>query len=55
MASIPQAKLVIALVYLLLGGYIVVAGADFVDAPNLDVKILNRVPGVKTVVEMALA
>lgn len=55
MASLPQAKLVIALIYLLLGGYIVVAGADFVDAPNLDVKILNRVPGVKTVVEMALA
>jgi hypothetical protein len=54
-AKVPQANLVIALVYLLLGGYIIISGADFVDAPNLDVKILNRVPGVKSVIEITLA
>jgi len=50
---VPQGKLLMAAAYLVIGGYIVLAGADFVDAPNLH--WLDRVPGVRRVVETNLA
>jgi hypothetical protein len=37
-----------AAAYLVVSAYVILAGADYVDAPRL--KILNRVPGVRTVV-----
>lgn len=51
-ALVPQGRLVVAAVYIVLGGYIVLAGADFVDAPR--VTLLRRVPGVRRLVEDAL-
>jgi hypothetical protein len=50
---VPQGKLLMAAAYLVIGGYVVLAGADFVDAPNL--RWLDRVPGVRRVVETELA
>jgi hypothetical protein len=41
-----------AAAYLIITGYAVLAGADYVDAARL--KILNRVPGVRQVVETSL-
>jgi hypothetical protein len=38
---------------MVLGVYIVAAGGDYVDAPRL--QFLNRVPGVRRVVEARLA
>jgi hypothetical protein len=52
-AALPASKLVMAAVYLVLGIYIVLAGGDYVDAPRL--QFLNRVPGVRQVVEVRLA
>jgi hypothetical protein len=49
---VPQGKLLMAAAYLVIGGYVVLAGADFVDAPNL--RWLDRVPGVRRVVETNL-
>jgi hypothetical protein len=51
-AIIPQGKLVVAAVYIILGGYVVLAGADYVDSHRL--KLLDRVPGVRRVVENLL-
>ena len=52
-AALPASKLLLAGVYMVLGVYIVAAGGDFVDAPHL--QLLNRVPGVRQVVEIRLA
>jgi hypothetical protein len=52
-AALPQGQLVLAAVYILVGGYVVLAGGDYVDAQNL--KLLDRVPGVRKVVETNLA
>ena len=52
-AALPASKLVMAAAYLVLGIYIVLAGGDYVDAPHL--QFLNRVPGVRHVVEVRLA
>jgi hypothetical protein len=52
-ATLPASKVVMAAVYLVLGIYIVLAGGDYVDAPRL--QFLNRVPGVRQVVEVRLA
>ena len=49
---VPQGKLLMAAAYLVIGGYVVLTGADFVDAPN--VRWLDRVPGVRRVVEANL-
>ena len=49
---VPQGKLLMAAAYLVIGGYVVLTGADFVDAPNL--RWLDRVPGVRRVVEANL-
>lgn len=52
-AALPASKLILAGVYMVLGVYIVVAGGDYVDAPRL--QFLDRVPGVRQVVEVRLA
>jgi hypothetical protein len=52
-AALPASKLLLAGVYMVLGVYIVAAGGDYVDAPHL--QFLNRVPGVRQVVEIRLA
>jgi hypothetical protein len=51
-AMLPQGKLLLAAVYILLGGYVILAGGDYVDARRLEE--LDRVPGVRRVVEMNL-
>jgi hypothetical protein len=51
-AALPQGMLLMAAAYLLLLSYIVLAGADFVDAPA--VSRLNRVVGVRKVIEVNL-
>jgi len=52
-AALPASKLILAGVYMILGVYIVAAGADYVDAPHL--RFIDRVPGVRQVVEARLA
>lgn len=52
-AALPASKLILAGVYMVLGVYIVAAGGDYVDSPRL--QFLNRVPGVRQVVEVRLA
>ena len=52
-AALPQARLLTAAAYIVLGAYVVWAGADYVDARH--VERLNRVPGVRRVVEGQLA
>ncbi len=51
-AALPQGTLLVAAVYVALGAYVVLAGADYVDAKRL--KLLDRVPGVRQVVETKL-
>lgn len=48
-AVLPHGTLLMAAVYLVLCGYVVLVGADYVDAPQLN--ILRRVSGVRTVIE----
>ncbi|MCX7671715.1 MAG: hypothetical protein N2439_16805, partial [Anaerolineae bacterium] len=50
--AIPQITVLMAAAYLVLIGYAVLAGADYVDAERI--KFLNRVPGVRQVVEKSL-
>lgn len=49
---LPQGVLVFVAVYMLIGGYVVLAGGDYVDAERL--KRIDRVPGVRKVVETKL-
>jgi hypothetical protein len=49
----PASKLILAGVYMVLGVYVIAAGGDYVDAPRL--QFVNRVPGVRHVVEVRLA
>jgi hypothetical protein len=51
-AVLPQAKLIFAVCYIALGGYVVLAGADYVDSPRI--KWLDRVAGVRRTVEGGL-
>jgi hypothetical protein len=51
-SAIPQATVLMAAAYLVITGYAILAGADYVDAARL--KLLNRVPGVRQVVETNL-
>ena len=50
--AIPQAAVLLAAAYIAITGYAVLAGADYVDAERA--KLLNRVPGVRQVVEQSL-
>lgn len=52
-ARVPVAELASAVAYITLFGFVVYAGADYVDAPALE--RLGRVPGVLHVVESGLA
>lgn len=51
-AALPQCKLLMAALYIILGTYVVLAGADYVDSQKL--MLLDRVPGVRRVVEINL-
>lgn len=51
--TLPQGRLLMAAAYILAGGYIVLAGADYVDAQRLT--LFDRVPGVRRIVETNLA
>ncbi len=52
-AALPQGRVLLAAAYIVLGAYVVLAGADYVDAQRL--RLLDRVPGVRQVVERNLA
>jgi len=52
-AALPQVVVLMAAAYIVLAAYAIFAGADYVDAQRL--RILNRVPGVRAVVEENLA
>jgi hypothetical protein len=47
-AAIPQGRLLLAASFMVLGSYVILTGADFVDAPHF--WRLNRVPGVREIV-----
>ncbi len=49
LAVLPHPKILLAAAYILLAAYTILCGADYVDAPQL--RLLNRVPGVRQVVE----
>ena len=51
-AALPQGALVFVAVYMLVGGYVVLAGGDYVDAEKL--ARIDRVPGVRKGIEMKL-
>ncbi|HEY0365896.1 MAG TPA: hypothetical protein VGC73_05435 [Pyrinomonadaceae bacterium] len=51
--AIPHGTLLVAALYVTLGGYTIVLGADYVDAPRI--KFLNHVAGVRQIVESNLA
>lgn len=46
---LPQARLILAAAYIAIGGYVVLAGADYVDSPRI--KWMDRVSGVRRTVE----
>jgi hypothetical protein len=46
-AAIPQGRLLLATAFIVLGSYVILTGADFVDAPHF--WRLNRVPGVREI------
>ncbi|HLV02837.1 MAG TPA: hypothetical protein VKZ59_16325 [Acidobacteriota bacterium] len=48
-AVFPQASLIMAILYLTIGGYGILSGADYVDAPRF--KLLKRTRGVRLRVE----
>jgi hypothetical protein len=52
-AVLPQGMLLMAAAYIVLGAYVILAGADYVDSPKLT--LLHRTPGVRTVVQTCLA
>ena len=52
-AALPQAKLLLAAAYIVIGSYVVLAGADYVDADS--VKLLGRFTGVRLTVEQHLS
>jgi hypothetical protein len=51
-ATVPQGQLLLAAAYIVLGGYVILLGADYVDAQR--VQWLDRVPGVRRVVKVNL-
>lgn len=50
--AIPNGTLLVLVMYMALGGYIIVSGADYVDAPGLT--FMERVDGIRHVVEDSL-
>jgi hypothetical protein len=51
-AALPKAYLLVSAVYLVLAGYVIFLGADYVDAPR--VSWFDRIPGVRRVIEDTL-
>ena len=51
--ALPQAKVLAASAYTVLGAYVVLVGSDYVDARRLN--LLNLVPGVRALVETNLS
>jgi hypothetical protein len=51
-AALPHGQLLRGAAYLALAAYVILSGADYVDAPRL--KLVDRLPGVRSVVEAAL-
>jgi hypothetical protein len=49
---LPHGKLIVSALYVAIGAYVVLTGADYVDAPHL--RLLDRVPGVRQTVETCL-
>ncbi len=52
-AALPQGRLILAATYTVLAAYVILAGADYLDAERL--KLLDRTPGVRQAVELGLA
>jgi len=48
-ATLSQGDLLVASLYITLGGYVILVGADYVDSPKLT--LLDCVPGVRRIVE----
>ncbi len=53
LAVLPHPKVLLGAAYILVAAYVILCGADYVDAPQL--KLLNRVPGVRQLVEASLS
>jgi hypothetical protein len=51
-AALPQAQVIRAALFILLAAFVILSGADYVDAPRL--KLIDRVEGVCKVVQGAL-
>jgi hypothetical protein len=51
-AAFPQGRLILAVAYILLSGYVIPTAGDYVNAPHL--QRLERVPGVRRVIEANL-
>jgi hypothetical protein len=51
-AALPQGQVLRAALFILLAAFVILSGADYVDAPKL--KLIDRVEGVRKVVEAAL-
>jgi hypothetical protein len=52
-SALPHGRLLLAASYILVGGYVILAGADYVDARRLS--LLSRVPGVRDLINVHLA
>ena len=52
-AALPGGQLLVAAAYLALGGYVLFLGADYLDSTGI--RFLDRVPGVRRIVEESLA
>lgn len=52
-AALPQGQVLRAAAFIVLAAFVILSGADYVDAPRL--KLINRVPGVLEVTETGLA
>ncbi len=53
LAAMPQGRLLLAACYILLTGYVVFAGADYVDAPRF--RKLDRIPGPRKIINKNLS
>jgi hypothetical protein len=52
-AALPHGKLLLSAAYVLIGSYVVLIGADYVDAPRM--RLLDRAPGLPQVVAASLS
>ena len=52
-AALPHARLLLSMAYAVLGAWVVLSGADYVDSRRF--RLLNRVDGVRTLVRSGLS